>query len=308
MEERFLRTRAEREEVRQQRAAEPSSSSAERLHFEEQAKLFEQEITQYVSSGNTGVAQERLNGFKAVVQEVSSSSILTAYDMAKSNTTLSRLQALIDSSAKSTQGPRSFKFSSASKPRPTPAAAGAATTEQPTIQCNEEPELPAGVLGNARDRTLCITPSKAVFLRGCENCLILIPPVAGSVFISDCSQCKVYVACHQLRLKNCTGSDMYVSCASTPIIECCTGMRFGPYGCWTGILHSSIGEHRYNSHEEWLKCLGEIEDLQRAGEMYKTVDDFQWLKKTPSPNWCVLAAEQWEVVAQPFVQEDAAAV
>ena len=37
----------------------------------------------------------------------------------------------------------------------------------------------------------------------CKKCRIVTGPVAGSVFIRDCSDCIVVIACQQLRLRNC---------------------------------------------------------------------------------------------------------
>nr|CCC95523.1 unnamed protein product [Trypanosoma congolense IL3000] len=306
MEEKFLRTRAERTEARQQRGSDSAGSALERQQFEDQSKAFEQDIVQCLGDGDGASAQERLNAFKIVVQEATSSNVLTAYDMAKSNSTLSRLQALIDAKRSDPQASKSFKFSFTPKSRNPCTAAEAVATSQRAAESDGDTTRSTGSTITTRGKTLFITPSKAVFLRACEDCVIMIPPVAGSVFVSDCSKCKIYVACHQLRLKCCTELDVYVSCASTPIIECCSGMRFGPYSCWTGILKSRIAGQQYATHEEWIRRLGEIDDPQRAEEAYETVDDFQWIKKTPSPNWCVLTPQQWEVNAQPFVEEDTA--
>ncbi|KAH8616066.1 hypothetical protein ERJ75_000519400 [Trypanosoma vivax] len=81
-------------------------------------------------------------------------------------------------------------------------------------------------------------------------------------------------------------------------------MRFGSNSVWVSLLNSTVGEHRYDSHEEWMKHVGEMRDPERAADMYKSVDDFQWLRKTPSQNWRVLKPEEQVVCTQPFIQED----
>ncbi|KAH9598205.1 Tubulin binding cofactor C-like domain [Trypanosoma melophagium] len=305
MEQRFLNSRAEREEARQQKSAECSFNAWERLQFEDQARGYERSVMQLLSDGNTSAAQETVNVFKIVVQDATSNNVLTAYEMAKANTTLSRLQGLIDEKRENCNKTKGFKFSRKPKTGVTAvveAQPAAAPSSSPKQQSEEDRGPVGNVYGYTRDREVFISESKAVFLQGCEKCEIFILPVAGSVFISDCSNCKVYVACHQLRLKSCKAVDVYVWCASTPIIECCTEMRFGPYSCWIGLLQSSVGGHSYPTHEEWVQHVGEQAMHERVKDSYKKIDDFQWLKKTPSPHWSVLPPEKWEMSDRPFLQ------
>ncbi|RNF24875.1 tubulin-specific chaperone C [Trypanosoma conorhini] len=307
MEERFLRTRAEREEARQQKAAVPSPVAVDKLEFERQAKDFEREVAQLLGDGDARAAQERVNRFKRLVQEATSNAALTSHEMARSNATLARLQGLIDAKRDTAGRAKAFKFSAQPKSGGAEAVVGerqaASSASASSLRRGHEEQSRAGnVYGYAQGRTLCVGPAKAVFLRECEGCEVLLLPVPGSVFISDCARCKVYVACHQLRLKNCTDVDVYVWCASTPIIECCSGMRFGPYSCWTGLLQSRVEGHAYATHEEWVGGLGEQRVEERTKNAYQTVDDFQWLKKTPSPHWSVLPPETWETSSRRFVQ------
>lgn len=37
----------------------------------------------------------------------------------------------------------------------------------------------------------------------CMDCRIVLGPVASSVFVRDCSDCVIFAACQQLRLRNC---------------------------------------------------------------------------------------------------------
>ncbi|KEG10603.1 tubulin-specific chaperone C [Trypanosoma grayi] len=308
MEEKFLRTRAEREEARQHKAAGFSCNAWDRLQFEDKTRELERGVMQCLADKDTRGAQETVNIFKALVQDATSNSALTPHEMAKSNATLSRLQGLIDANRDGVNKAKTFKFSSRPKVGATAVAKHQAAAAPSAPQGEEERGQITNVYGYSRNRAVFISSSKAVFLRECEGCEIFILPVAGSVFISDCTKCRVYVACHQLRLKNCNDVDVYVWCASTPIIECCTEMRFGPYSCWTGLLQSSVGENSYTTHEDWVRCVGEQQINERTKDSYKMVDDFQWLKKTPSPHWSVLPSEKWEINAHPFLQGDTPAM
>ncbi|WKY04152.1 hypothetical protein Q1695_005267 [Nippostrongylus brasiliensis] len=62
----------------------------------------------------------------------------------------------------------------------------------------------------------------------CSDCLIVLAPCAGSVFIRDCESCTVLVACQQLRTRDCRGLRLALHCATQPIIEETTNAVFHP--------------------------------------------------------------------------------
>lgn len=43
----------------------------------------------------------------------------------------------------------------------------------------------------------------AMNVDNCCNCRIVTGPVSGSIFLRDCKDCIVIIACQQLRLRNC---------------------------------------------------------------------------------------------------------
>ncbi len=43
----------------------------------------------------------------------------------------------------------------------------------------------------------------AMNVDSCRNCAIVTGPVAGSIFLRDCSDCVIVTMCQQLRLRNC---------------------------------------------------------------------------------------------------------
>lgn len=48
-----------------------------------------------------------------------------------------------------------------------------------------------------------------------------------SVFIRDCSDCRMIIACQQYRTRDCKNFDTYLLCQTQPIIEASAQMRFG---------------------------------------------------------------------------------
>ncbi|XP_020626474.1 protein XRP2-like [Orbicella faveolata] len=65
-----------------------------------------------------------------------------------------------------------------------------------------------------------------VTIDDCINCQLFIGPCAGSVFFRDCQDCKVVVACQQFRTRDCKKMDFFLCCATQPIIESSSAMKF----------------------------------------------------------------------------------
>ncbi|RXM90816.1 Protein XRP2 [Acipenser ruthenus] len=69
--------------------------------------------------------------------------------------------------------------------------------------------------------------SATITIDDCTNCRLFLGPVKGSVFFRDCKDCKCVVACQQFRTRDCKKMEVFLSCATQPIIESSSGMRFG---------------------------------------------------------------------------------
>lgn len=71
-------------------------------------------------------------------------------------------------------------------------------------------------------------PFAGLALRGIKNSLVVAGHVAGPVHITALKNTVVVVAARQVRIHECKNVDVYLHCASHPIIEDCSGMRFAP--------------------------------------------------------------------------------
>ncbi|XP_061315764.1 protein XRP2 isoform X1 [Pezoporus flaviventris] len=69
--------------------------------------------------------------------------------------------------------------------------------------------------------------SATITIDDCVNCQIFLGPIKGSVFFRDCKDCKCIVACQQFRARDCKKLEVFLCCATQPIIESSTGMKFG---------------------------------------------------------------------------------
>jgi tubulin-specific chaperone C len=322
MEERFLKGRQEREEQRQQRSKEGEAASTLRMQYEAEAEQLEAEVAQLLTGGNISGSQQRIDALRKLVQDTSNSIVLTAHDMAKANAILARLQQQVDDAKGAQAGLKKFKFSSrlktkaASGPGPSSKSPTTASEAESTPASSAKPVNAAAPSAAARGSSgasfgntygpssgtdLFIADSKGVFINGCMNCRVFCLPIAGSVFLSNCANCCVYVACQQLRLKDCRDTDLFVWCASTPIIESCSRMRFGPYSCWDGLLNSAASNGAtHATHAEWVRCVGEISATAQTEHNYENVDDFQWVRKTASPHWRVMTEAEQTHSSTPF--------
>lgn len=73
----------------------------------------------------------------------------------------------------------------------------------------------------------------------CKNSTLVIGPVRGSIFVRDCENMTIHVACQQFRcrdLKNCT---IYLFAQNDPVIEASSGLRFAPFN----IAYPCLRQH-----------------------------------------------------------------
>jgi hypothetical protein len=72
------------------------------------------------------------------------------------------------------------------------------------------------------------TPFAGLTLQNVKNSLIVAGHVAGSAHITGVENSVILVASRQVRMHNCKNVDVYLHCASRPIIEDCSDIRFSP--------------------------------------------------------------------------------
>ena len=84
--------------------------------------------------------------------------------------------------------------------------------------------------------------------------------------------CSIWLASRQVRIHDSRDCQVYLRTASRPIIEDCSGMAFAP---WQALS--------YEGAEGQLQAA----QLQQDSGLWSQVQDFKWLRATPSPHWCV---------------------
>jgi hypothetical protein len=121
-------------------------------------------------------------------------------------------------------------------------------------------------------------------IRDVEDSLLIIGNVQGAAHVTNVRNSVLVVATQQLRMHECEDADIYLTCASHPIIENCKGIRFAP------LPQTYSNFERSGSHPQGASSTEREGDgtHTRPSNQWDQVDDFNWLKQEPSPNWCVL--------------------
>jgi len=96
---------------------------------------------------------------------------------------------------------------------------------------------------------------------------------------SDAQDSKFYIATRQARIHGSSNCQFYLYTLSNPSIEDSSRLGFGPYSCKT-----------YNEATAHLAQCGFLDNENQ----WMAVQDFSWLKSSPSPNWALIAEEQRE--------------
>ncbi|CAL5224681.1 g7405 [Coccomyxa viridis] len=120
-----------------------------------------------------------------------------------------------------------------------------------------------------RDLTFCTVCIRgrveALRMRNLNDCTVIAGPVHGSAFIEGVESSTVILHCNQARIHRSTDTTFLLRVISNPIIEHSTRLRFG-------------------SHPGRAQ-----QDCDNG--MWRQVQDFGWLRSTPSPNWTVMGNE-----------------
>lgn len=70
---------------------------------------------------------------------------------------------------------------------------------------------------------------KSVSATHIDKSLLLLGRIDGPVHLTGFHSSTIVVTCHQFRMHEANNCTVYVSCASTPVVEKCNNIRFAPY-------------------------------------------------------------------------------
>nr|CAD7597098.1 unnamed protein product [Timema genevievae] len=177
------------------------------------------------------------------------------------------------------------------------------TTQWRGIKDGEVWKMPGSVHGEqlliqncCNARIYVLDHINSVNMDNCTNCTVVLSAVRGSVFLRECKECVCLTACGQFRTRDCWKMNVFLLCATQPIIESSTSIHMGCYQLtYTGLEgESSIQGWRVSRLYRtggWVTNTGLEGHLQEAGlscfnNNWSDVHDF-----TPvdgETNWCLL--------------------
>lgn len=105
------------------------------------------------------------------------------------------------------------------------------------------------------------------------NSIILCGPVSSSIFMDNCKDCKMALACQQLRCHSSVNCHIYLHVTSKAIIEDSRGIQVAQYNLKYEGINKDFGTSAM--------------DMTRNN--WNLLDDFNWLStEVASPNWSIL--------------------
>ncbi|XP_033073080.1 tubulin-specific chaperone C [Trachypithecus francoisi] len=304
-----------RKQKRQNQEAEKENSHFFAATFARERAAVEELLERAESVERLEEAASRLQGLQKLLND--SVFFLAAYDLRQGQQAVARLQAALDERRRELQPKKRFAFKTRRKDAASSTKVDAAPGIPPAVESIRDSPLPKkaeGALGSSwicgfsnlesqvlekraselhqRDVLLTELSNCTVKLYGNPNtlrltrthsCKLLCGPVSTSVFLEDCSDCVLAVACQQLRIHSTKDTRIFLQVTSRAIVEDCSGIQFAPY-TWS-----------YPEIDKDFESSG----LDRSKNNWNDVDDFNWLARDmASPNWSILPEEerniQWD--------------
>lgn len=119
---------------------------------------------------------------------------------------------------------------------------------------------------------------KSLFAKNIKDSEIYIGSIGGGVHVTGLVNCKVYLACHQLRIHESFNTAFNVLTASDPILETSKDLVFAD-------LRKRV---LFDRLEDMLSSSG----LDMSVNRFDQIKDFQWHKKEASPNFSIDSSDR----------------
>jgi len=114
----------------------------------------------------------------------------------------------------------------------------------------------------------------------CVNCKIFVGACSESVFARNCSDCEFYVACKQLRLRECFRTSFSLYSQTEPVIEMSNGISFSPFSGGYAAQASHFEAARLNPDTNFWWAVFDFNDEEKTGNNFS-------LSEEPQAPWYV---------------------
>ncbi|TMW65813.1 hypothetical protein Poli38472_003578 [Pythium oligandrum] len=102
-----------------------------------------------------------------------------------------------------------------------------------------------------------------------NNSRLFIGPSSESVFVRNCSNCIITVACKQLRTRDCTNCTIYLYSLTDPIIETSSDIKFAPFnGAYCGLEQHFKDARLEPTNNHWSQVY-DFNDPDKSGHNWR---------------------------------------
>lgn len=243
--------------------------------FNKQRDVIEKDIEAISNSEDKKTCLEGISQLSALCK--SNLHLLPNYDQKLYNEQLQKLTEKVESKTVKSRSKFAFKKkvgsgntrNSKETDRSADKASSGETTTKPTFSnledcyCSENGEMNTNLnISNLQRCIVKLTNSSYSTARmdSLTDCIVIVNDIEGPIYLTDIHHCFIFIVCHQFRMHKSRNVHVAVSCQSKrPIIEACTQLTFANFP----------------------------EALKKDEILYEwdSIDDFDWLKTTPSENW-----------------------
>ncbi|ERF73266.1 hypothetical protein EPUS_03098 [Endocarpon pusillum Z07020] len=139
-------------------------------------------------------------------------------------------------------------------------------------------------------------PFAGLTVKNVKGSLLVCGIVSGPAHITGVEDSVMVVTCRQFRMHECKNVDVYLSCSSRPIIEDCSGIGFAQLPDTYRIPSATPPPNEplkdtTNTAPNPTSDVAAPSKPASPADLWSQIDDFKWLKSTPSPNWSLLPPE-----------------
>jgi len=135
------------------------------------------------------------------------------------------------------------------------------------------------VIEDCQNTTIAICDHTAqVQIDSLDDCRVLIGACTDSAFVRGCVNCEMTIGARQLRTRDCRDCTFYLYCATEPVIETSTRLRFAPYNA----AYPQLGSHFTSAN------------LAPAGNLWYAVYDFNGAEPDAAEHWMELPESEWK--------------
>lgn len=98
----------------------------------------------------------------------------------------------------------------------------------------------------------------SVLVENCDDCLMFLGPTETSITLTNCRNCKVILACQQLVVKSSSDLQLFLLCATQPLIDTCLRIHFNCFQFYYPQLEDHLQRAQLSCYNNFWNCVYNI--------------------------------------------------